>query len=257
MRDKQSTWYIGAALIAVVMLAFTWFIAVSPTLSSASAASDEAQSVRDGNEVLQANLTALKEDYANLDDLKAQVAAKQVGIPTELDLEDFLRELDGFLSSRSMTALTITPSDPQVVPLTADETTTDSATAEATASATTSTDSTTTSSSDSGAALDGFVAVPISITVLGSYPNALLLLSDLQTTATRHLLITGLIGTGQDDAEASGGRPATSAGDVELQISGYLYVLTETTDGDAATDDSSSAALPDGDTSQDSLAPSS
>ncbi len=43
--------------------------------------------------------------------------------------------------------------------------------------------------------------------------------------------MTGLDGSAQKAAEASAGRPATAAGDLELNITGYLWALPDTSCG--------------------------
>jgi len=72
-------------------------------------------------------------------------------------------------------------------------------------------------------------AIPISITVVGTYDDTLAFLNDVQTATPRLLLVSGIQGTSQKDAPASGGRPATKIGDQELVITGFLYALPDPT----------------------------
>ena len=94
------------------------------------------------------------------------------------------------------------------------------------------------------------VAIPTSIRVLGTYDQVRTFLGTVQTGLPRIFLVTGLDGSAQKAAEASAGRPATAAGDLELNITGYLWALPDTTAVDASaggtTDGEAPAPMPQG-----------
>ncbi|HWS58761.1 MAG TPA: hypothetical protein VN257_09485, partial [Actinotalea sp.] len=75
--------------------------------------------------------------------------------------------------------------------------------------------------------LNGFVAMPMSVIVVGTYDATVNFLAALQTGTERLFLVTRWTATGQDESQASGGRPATAPGDLEFSIGGYAYVLTD------------------------------
>ncbi len=77
------------------------------------------------------------------------------------------------------------------------------------------------------AVIAGFAQVPITVEVVGTYANVTAFLNDVQAGTQRLLLVTGLDAKKTDAAEASGGRPATADGDLDLLISGSLYVLQD------------------------------
>ena len=70
-------------------------------------------------------------------------------------------------------------------------------------------------------------AIPLSVTVLGTYDNTLGFLADIQSATPRLFLVSGFAGTKQEPADASGGKPATKLGDQELVVNGFMYVLPE------------------------------
>ena len=74
------------------------------------------------------------------------------------------------------------------------------------------------------------------MTAVGTYDATSAFLSDLQNGTQRLFLVSSLQGTSQDDAEASGGKPATGVGDLEVIVTGYLYVLPDSLGTAAVTD---------------------
>jgi hypothetical protein len=75
----------------------------------------------------------------------------------------------------------------------------------------------------------GLTAIPITITVVGTYDNTQAFLYDLQNATPRVFLVSGFTGTSQKETAASAGRPAMNLGDQELVISGFTYVLPDLT----------------------------
>jgi hypothetical protein len=255
MAAKKSTWIAGTAVLGIVALGGTWLLGVSPLLDEASTIDDQTVAAQGENTVLEAKVARLKTASENLPALKAELAALQVGIPATEQVDAFLRTVDGYQTARALPVVKVEVTTPVSV--------TDTAGAAAAAAAPAATDTATTDASgtetpapaetpaadgaattDTTAAVptstvpDGFVAVPVTITAVGNFISSLGFLSDLQQAGGRLFLVTGVTGTGEPEAEASGGRPATQIGDVELQIKGVLYVLA---------DQSAAAAVPEGD----------
>lgn len=241
MAAKKGTWIAGAAFVGVVALAGTWFFGVSPVLDETARLTTERETTQAQNVQLEAKLQQLAADSAKLPDLKAELAKLQVGIPTTAQVDDFLRRVDEIQTARQIPTVKVEVADPMSVvdnrgALAPEPTPTDAASASPSPEPSASPDASGEEAADESAAEtpaaavagpDGFVAVPVTITVLGNFVSSLGFISDLQSANGRLFLITDLKGFGQDDKEAADGRPATVRGDVELTITGNLYVLVD------------------------------
>lgn len=248
MGPKKSTWIVGAAFLAAAILAGGWFVAISPTLDTAQATHAEAESVAGHNDMLRLQLSTLKKQYENLDEYKADLAGLAVQIPSEAAISDYLRDVAALAESSGAAIVGVTSGTPlDVVPMAAEvaavtpPVATDGSAAQVPATEAPATESTsppvTAVPAQTGVEpIPGFVAVPIDVVALGTVPDVVAFLDALQSGPQRLFLVTALDGRGQDEAEASGGRPATARGDLELRITGYVYVL----------EDTSAAATPDG-----------
>ncbi|PVU81097.1 hypothetical protein DDP54_17205 [Cellulomonas sp. WB94] len=233
---KRSTWIGGTVFVALVIMVATYFLAVSPTLATASETRAEVESTQQSNELLQRKITQLAADFAKLPEYKADLAAVRVQIPVGADLSGYLRQLDAIAVAHSVTLTSVNPSVAEmVVPVVsaaaAAAVPTPAPTAEATAADATGTDATsaTAAAPVANAGPTGFAAIPFTMTVVGTYDNGLAFLSDLQNATPRLFLVTGLTGTSQAQIVAGGGRPATAIGDIELAVTGFTYVLTDPT----------------------------
>jgi type II secretory pathway pseudopilin PulG len=282
MAAKKSTWVAGAAVVAVGAMVGSWFVGVGPTLASAADVQAQTEATRQQNQILRAKLETLKADFAKLPEYRADLAELQTAIPVDLDLGPYLDQLDAFATAHGVTVTEVTPQAPQLIgsstgsaslpeaPAAATDgsAATPSSTPTAAPSEGTSGGAATTDDSartdaaatgDAGAssvppAIAGLVAVPISFTVLGPFPGAIGFLHDVQESSSRLMLVSGITGLGQGDQEAAAGKPATVRGDIELAITGFLYVLPEEP-AETPTDDGSGATLPEGDLSTDPVAP--
>lgn len=231
---KKSTWIGGTVVASLAIVAGSWFLAISPTLADAADSTSQAATTRQQNDLLQLKIAKLKADFAKLPEYKATLKGLQVQIPTDLQLADYLRQLDAIAVARSMTLTAISPATPTtVVPAAIAETapkaaatatSTDSPTSSPTAASST---PATTGSAASGKAPAGFAAIPVSITVVGTYANGLEFMDDLQNATPRLFLVSGLTVNAQGKAAAGGGKPAMALGDVELVITGFTYVLPD------------------------------
>jgi Tfp pilus assembly protein PilO len=256
---KRSTWIGGTVFAALVIMAATYFLAVSPMLATASDTRAEVVATQQSNDALQRKITKLAADFAKLPEYKADLAAVRVQIPVGADLSGYLRQLDAIAVAHSVTLTTLGPSVAQKVvpavsaaaPAAAVPTpapTAESSAADATATgrlsghrrrwpgptasapAAPATDATGTGAAAApaaNAAPVGFAAIPFTMTVVGTYDNGLAFLSDLQNATPRLFLVTALTETSQSKTDAGGGRPATALGDIELTVTGFTYALTD------------------------------
>ncbi|QHT55832.1 hypothetical protein GXP71_06890 [Cellulomonas sp. H30R-01] len=232
---KKSTWIGGTVFIGLVMAVAAWFLAISPTLAAAAELRTEAQQTREQNDLLDLRVKKLAADFAKLPEYRAQLDALRTQIPVEANLAAYIRELDAIAVAHSVTLVGVSPSTAQAVVVAppaaapAAETPAGEVPAEGSTEATGATDGTgaTAAPEQAAGAPAGFAAIPFSITALGTYDNVIAFLSDIQNATPRLFLVTGLVGTAQDQADAGAGRPATAPGDLELIISGQTYVLPD------------------------------
>jgi Tfp pilus assembly protein PilO len=235
---KRSTWIGGTVFAALVIMAATYFLAVSPMLATASDTRAEVVATQQSNDALQRKITKLAADFAKLPEYKADLAAVRVQIPVGADLSGYLRQLDAIAVAHSVTLTTLGPSVAQKVvpavsaaaPAAAVPTpapTAESSAADATATGADSAGTGAAAAPAANAAPVGFAAIPFTMTVVGTYDNGLAFLSDLQNATPRLFLVTALTETSQSKTDAGGGRPATALGDIELTDTGFTYALTD------------------------------
>ncbi|WP_298457765.1 hypothetical protein [uncultured Cellulomonas sp.] len=231
-----SNWLAATAMIAAAMMAGGWFLAIGPRLAEAADTRTDAASVEERNLVLDAQLTALEQQDAELPALESELVTLQAQLPPDARLPALLDELSALADTHAVTLLAVTPGTPTAVA--PSEAAPAAAVADGAASTEPAADATTdpvaeqtapatTSTTAAVSPIPGFVAVPVQLTALGATDDVLAFLEALQTTTTRLLLVTALTGTGQPDAEPAGGRPATRTGDVEMRVDGLAYVLVD------------------------------
>jgi len=93
MRALGRIWLAGGALIAVIVVAFGWFILAMPQLDQAAEADVQQASVQAQNDQLQAVLTTMKAQYENLDALKEQLEELQLSVPGTRSLDAYFFDL--------------------------------------------------------------------------------------------------------------------------------------------------------------------
>jgi len=252
--SKTSTWVGGAVAVALVLILASYFLLISPVLASASDTSSQADETRQQNQILQTKVAHLAAQFAHLDDYKAQLADLRTEVPTEAQLSAYLRRIDAIADANKVTVTAVAADVPQhfspAVPpstgsgdATVDQTTAQQSGATATPSASP-TKAAAQAAAPSVSAPDGMVDVPLTITVVGSYDHVDKFLNAIQTTKGRLLLITTVTGTGQKDADANAGRPATKVGDLEVTANGFLYVLPDTSSPAPAPTATATPSLP-------------
>lgn len=238
--SKSSMWVIGTVLTSLAVLAAAWFLGVSPRLDSAAAMTLQAESEESRADQLDIQLAALKVDYDNLDEVRAELDALQLQVPQDTELADLVREIDALGAQSQVTITDVSPSPATAVLPTTPTPTDGTAAAPAAAppaegAATPPAEGETAAAPADGtsapaegtATPQGFYAVPLSITVIGGYDNAMDFVKRLQTGSGRLVLVTTLSATSQDEEGASGGRPATHPGDLEIVVAAYAWVLAD------------------------------
>ncbi|UJP38939.1 hypothetical protein [Cellulomonas palmilytica] len=253
MGSSKKTWIGGAAFVAVLLAAATYLLLVSPNITVASERRAEAEDARAFNDVLGLKLTKLKSDFDKLDDYKAELAAAETKIPATAQLETYLDGLDAIAVARSVTITAVTAGTPEEFVLPKVEEPAPAASEGSEGSSEESSESSEDPDPSSGEKDDedkgpkipaGLTAIPVSVTVLGTYENTMAFLDDVHKTSPRVFLVSALTGTSQKESEGNGGKPATADGDQELVITGYIYVLPNGLVAPAPTDPQEPVQLP-------------
>ena len=242
--SKTTYWVVGAALLALLVVGGGWMLLIQPQLQAASDTRSEADQVEAQNLVQQDQVDALRVQFENISTFEARLAQMQEQIPTEDELIEFNQTIvdlsiqHGVLVTATTAAggepvIPVTPAPaPEAAPAPADDTV-----VEAADSAAEATDEQTETTEGAGApaptdpvvdAVEGLISIPVSVSVLGTAENARAFADSLQTTIPRLLLVEKLTSTALPEADAAEGKPATVLGDVELTISGYIFVLRGT-----------------------------
>jgi len=235
MRSTRSAGWIGGTVVLILLIfVATWFLVAGPRFEAASTTLADAADVRARNVVLETQNAKLREDFAKLDDYKAELATLQTQIPTDAQLSNYLRTVDELATAAGVFVLEVNPGTPQIVTIPTPVVTVAPA-AEPTDPTTEATPAAPSDGTAEPAAadpavpeqIDGFVAVPLVLKVVGPYANVSAFLLQLQTGPARLFLTVVLEGTSQDVQAATGGVPDIAAGDLELTITGFTYVLVD------------------------------
>lgn len=252
--SKVTYWVVGAAVLALAILGGGWALLIQPQMQSASSTRSETEQVEEQNRAEQEKVDALRAQFENIEVFEAQLAELQEQMPTQ-DLAIEFEEIVGQLALRYQVLLTAssTAGGQPVVPV--DETgqpaptvgaEEDDTAVEAADEAADETDeqTETTESVDQApapapaveGAIEGLTAIPVSVSVLGKAPAAREFANALQTVPKRLLLVETLTSVSQPVAAAAEGRPATVFGDVELTVTGYIFVFDDLRPVDDAED---------------------
>jgi Tfp pilus assembly protein PilO len=236
-KTRAGGWIAGTIVLVLAMSAAIWFLVAQARFESAAATTLEVQDTRARNDLLRVQLAKLKEDFERLDEYKAELATLRTQVPSSPDLSGYTRALDSLAAANGVTIVDQSPGISEavvVVGAATDAPATDTSASTDGSTSTDAADSTsegaaTVSESAASPVPDGMVAVPMSFRVLGTYDGVSAFLAGVQQGLPRLFLVTALDGTSQDAADAGGGRPAVADGDLELNVTGYLYVLVDQT----------------------------
>ncbi|MFS0704175.1 hypothetical protein AB6N23_06580 [Cellulomonas sp. 179-A 9B4 NHS] len=246
MNSKSSAWVGGTVVVSVLVLALAYFLAISPTLASASTARSDTDAAEMRNGQLQVQLTELKAQFANLDASKAELAALQKQIPSDAQLSEYLRTMQAHAEASGVTIVEMDVAEPEAVapadvPVEA-PTTEEPAEGEAAEGEASDGEAPADGAAAEGGALpdgsapaapaptgpvpvEGFGGYQVQVTIVGTVVNGLAFMEKMQTVGDRLFLATEFEAKGLAAEEAKGARPATQEGDMELKLTGYVWVL--------------------------------
>ena len=169
--SSTRSWVIGGVVAALLLVAVTWLLVISPARSSAQTLRDDKLNVEQQNLVLLTKSNALKKQAENRAQLETDVRSALDQLPDDVSLPDFNKELAGHAAAQGVTLSSITVG------------------AAAAPTATTT------------AAPAGLLAVPITVQTRGSALAQLYFLRDIQQTGPRAALVTSTSLTALEDTD--------------------------------------------------------
>lgn len=248
--DKNRLWIIGSVLVMCAILALGFVLGIQPQLKSASAANVERASVEETNSAQAAVLAQLTEDYAGIDDVRAELAPLNLSVPSGTEMPAFVNQLSALASESRVTLTGITVTEAQAyasvvapvvevpvveVPAGDAGTTTEPVPVESAAPAPLSTAGVP-PVTDSRITSGNFASLAVQIDVKGEYNRVLDFVNGLQT-GKRLFLVSGLktetadgpvaVAVESTDTEAAAAPAAADV--VNGTISGLVYVLVPPT----------------------------
>ncbi|TSD10411.1 hypothetical protein [Curtobacterium sp. KBS0715] len=215
------------AVVAMVVVALAgFFLGVQPHLAQAASDRTDQVTVDATNRTTAAELARLKERAESLPKLKAELAALTASVPSSASMSSFYGAVDSVAAKAGVKVSAITTSD--AIAYTAPAAATDAA-AEATDGATAepttgATDEATAPLTDPAISAANFSAIPVSVSVDGSFDQALSFVGGMQDGARLFLVTTVSSSVSQDSTD-----PAAAAA-TTWTFGGYVYVLTAGSD---------------------------
>jgi Tfp pilus assembly protein PilO len=246
--DKNRLWVLGAVLVIGAVVLMGWVLGISPKLAEIRAADADRVSVEAQNSASELKLTTLKKQFESMGSLKDDLVALRSAVPNGADIPAFVAQLDTISQQNHVTITEISVSDAQpYVPVVVaapapaaaapagGSTPAPTAAAAAPVPAPAAAPTVAAPVPSGGVTAANFVSVPITLTVDGSYANALEFIDGLQK-GTRLALVTTFKTAPAAKSSAAG--PATGSnnalavtsapsGAVTTTISALIYVLLD------------------------------
>lgn len=220
--SKPQTWYIGAAIVAVLLLVAGWFLLVAPAKSNAADLQAQADSVAAQNVTTQGQIDQLKAQSKNLPAQEAQIAAIRTRIPTTPALPALIRDLSAQATAAGVSLDSLTPGPPTLT---------------SGGAATT----TTTGAGNTPVAPGRVSQIPITMKVTGNFANVRLFMNGIEQMQ-RSFLVSGLA-IAQNAAAASGSSATTTtAGNLSTTVTGTVFMAPPATSVPASTTSTATSA---------------
>ncbi|WP_104193436.1 type 4a pilus biogenesis protein PilO [Cryobacterium sp. Y82] len=216
-------WLVGAMLVIALVVLAGFTLGISPKLEEVSATRATRTAALAQNEVYELQLAALQRQFDGLETVQDELAVLRAAIPGGAALPAFIGQLDAIAGRTSVTVTEFSSADAMpYLPVVPDTTVPDTTAPDSTAPDSTAPDSTAPGTDGAGSAApsqlvtaENFIAVPVTISVAGSFDAVLEFLDGVQN-AQRLMTVTSF----------SSGMPSADTPDlVTGQIAGIVYVL--------------------------------
>ena len=272
-KSRSAGWIGGTAVLIVAILLAAYFLLYTPRAEDAAATQAMADETVARNDILEIQVADLRAKAENIDEYWQALDAMGAQIPDAAELADFTQVVREAAEQFGVTIVELAPGAPMTVavptPVTptaptapptdgaapgdtaVDQAEETAGAAEESADAQDDADQPAAPTAPTGPVqIEGFVAVPGMIKVLGPSADTVDFLDHLQTRPGRLFLASDLDATRQKNVAAGQGKPATVDGDLELTINGYIYVLldipgaTPVPEGEEPTEEPAEPAMP-------------
>lgn len=207
MRPGSTLWVVGTGVVALLLAAGAWLLLFYPTMERTVEAAEAREAAEDQNDRLRQQITVLAADFERLDELRTELDTLRTQFPTAIELPAFTRGLSDLAESTGARVRSVTVGASQTVTAVPDLPEAPDGTPAPTFPE----------------APGNLFAVPISLTVEGTFEQAKQFASDLQGEHQRLFLLSRLSWTGTDQD-----------GSETFSINGHTYVLAT---GSAATEE--------------------
>ncbi|TAK69556.1 MAG: hypothetical protein EPO13_06695 [Actinomycetota bacterium] len=236
MLNRPRTWLAAGAIVAVLVLIAGYFVVVAPQSSSADELTAQAADVDQANAALQTQIAQLKAQQAGLPAQQAKLATMGQQMPPTADLPSLVRTFSDLAAGTGVEILSLAPSPP--IPVTNPTAAATGAPAPSSSdpAATASPAATPNAASAPAPATSSVSAIPITLCATGSFANAKLFLSRLETMQ-RAMLITSMTlgvkgscagGSGGSNSAGSGsastGSASSGSGSLSLQLDSNVFM---------------------------------
>jgi len=246
--STRRIWAIGCALVMTASIALGWLLGASPLLAAAKVADEAREAAEAQNATYSQELVILKDQFAGIEKLEAQLGDLRAELPSGAALPAYLNQLSTEAQKHSVTLTTITTADavayaPTAAEAPIAETPPADAEAPADADAAAPAAEAVPAAPAEGAGVpvtsplvtaENFIAIPITLAFDGGYDNVLAFVESLQK-GTRLTAVTAFSTTKEDaaaavpseDGAAEAAPAATDA--VTGTMSLLIYVLLDPT----------------------------
>lgn len=220
-RSSTRLWVAGTVVVALVVVAASWFGLVAPKRAEAAGLQQQTVDTDAQNADLQTRIAELEAQFEDLPERRAELAEVRRSMPVTPDLPTLVRDLDDMADRTGVTLMNVAPGQPLAVvdPSATPEAVTPEAGTDAAAA-----DGTVTPAVPAGPQL---YQLPTTVVVVGEFFKAELFLRELQAEMKRALLVETLSIQAEQSAAASGGKPATDNGDITMTLTGSVFVLSD------------------------------
>jgi len=97
--NTNRIWVLGSVVIIIVLLAATWFLGVSPQLATAALSTSDKITVDAQNAAAAATVASLKEQFENIDSLKAELAEARAVMPADKSQGPLISDISSYAKS--------------------------------------------------------------------------------------------------------------------------------------------------------------
>ena len=152
MKSQAASWIAGTVIVSLLLAVATWFLVISPKQDDIDAIKLETTNVNSQNELTEMRIAVLQKQFERLDEYKAELAAIQVQIPTTAQLAEYTKEAAAIAETNQVTLMNWSPGTPlTVVPVVSLDTAAPAVPLPE---------------------VPGFVAVPVTMKIIGTYQNS-------------------------------------------------------------------------------------